>query len=70
MALVRAKGLEPKSETDSELFGFLVHFEMERGTPFVEAVRLNFLKITGSCSAVVMNRKHPGLIVGIRNDRR
>ena len=45
MALVRAKGLEPKSETDSELFGFLVHFEMERGTPFVEAVRLNFLKI-------------------------
>jgi glucosamine--fructose-6-phosphate aminotransferase (isomerizing) len=65
--LVRSRGYEPKSETDSELFGFLVHFEMETGTEFVEAVRKSFLKVSGSASVVAMCERHPGLIVGIRN---
>lgn len=64
---VRSRGLQPKSETDSELFGFLVRFEMDSGTEFVEAVRRSFLKTTGSSSVVAMCQKHPGLIVGIRN---
>lgn len=64
---VRLRGLAPQSETDSELFGFLVLFEMESGTPFVEAVRRSFLKVHGSCSIVIMHEDHPGLMIGIRN---
>ncbi len=66
--LVLSKGFTPKSETDSELFAFLVLFEMtDSKIDFIEAVRRSFLKITGSSSVVVMNERHPGLIVGIRN---
>ncbi|MBI3544071.1 MAG: glutamine--fructose-6-phosphate transaminase (isomerizing) [Deltaproteobacteria bacterium] len=66
--LVHSKGLTPKSETDSELFAFLVHFEMtEEKCSFVEAVRKSFLKITGASSVVAMHEQHPGLIVGVRN---
>lgn len=65
--LVHKRGYAPKSETDSELFAFLVRFEMERGTDFVEAVRLSFGKIHGASSIVAMCEKHPGLIVGVRN---
>ena len=65
--LVQKRGYQPKSETDSELFAFLVHFEMERGTEFVEAVRKSFLKISGASSVVVLCEKNPGVVVGIRN---
>lgn len=65
--MVIERGLAPKSETDSELFAFLVYFEMEQGTSFIEAVRRSFLKVTGSSSVVAMCERHPGLIVGIRN---
>ncbi len=61
------RGFKPQSETDSEMFAFLVHFEMERGTEFVEAVRKSFLKVQGASSIVVMHEKFPGLIVGVRN---
>lgn len=64
---VEGRGLKAESETDSELFGFLVVDEMEQGTPFVEAVRRSVLKTTGSSSVVVMCERHPGVIVGIRN---
>lgn len=66
-AWVESRGLKAVSETDSELFGFLVVDEMDHGTPFIEAVRRSFLKTTGSSSVVVMCEKHPGVIVGIRN---
>lgn len=62
-----ARGHLPKSETDSELFGFLVLEEMERGASLVEAVRKSFLKIHGACSVVVMSEREPGVIVGVRN---
>lgn len=66
--MVHGKGMTPSSETDSELFAFLVQFEMaEERLGFVEAVRRSFLKITGSSSVVVMCEKQPGLIVGVRN---
>jgi glucosamine--fructose-6-phosphate aminotransferase (isomerizing) len=62
-----SRGHLPKSETDSELFGFLVLEEMERGTRFPEAVRKSFLQIRGQCSVVVMSEKDPGVLVGVRN---
>ena len=65
--LVFKRGHKPQSETDSELFAFLVHYEMEKGTDFVEAVRLSFKKISGSSSIVAMCERHPGMIVGVRN---
>ena len=62
-----ARGHLPQSETDSELFGFLVFEEMEKGTSFAEAVRKSFLQIRGQCSVVVMSEKDPGVIIGVRN---
>ncbi|MGE0614003.1 MAG: glutamine--fructose-6-phosphate transaminase (isomerizing) [Bacteriovoracia bacterium] len=61
------QGHQPASETDSELFGFLVLEEMKRGHALAEAVRLAFLKLEGSCSVVVLSEKEPGVVVGVRN---
>ncbi len=60
-------GYKPESETDSELFGYLVLEEMKAGQSFVNSVRRAFKKIDGACSFVVMDEKHPGVIVGARN---
>ncbi|OFZ79985.1 MAG: hypothetical protein A2583_06765 [Bdellovibrionales bacterium RIFOXYD1_FULL_53_11] len=62
-----ARGHKPESETDSELFGFLVLEEMDKGRSLCDAVRAGFLQIEGSCSVVVMSEKEPGMIVGVRN---
>lgn len=62
-----SRGHKPKSETDSELFGFLVLEEMESGKRLAEAVRAAFVKLEGSCSVVVMSEREPGLVIGVRN---
>lgn len=61
------KGYQPISDTDSELFGFLVLEEMEKGHDLKEAVRNSFRGIRGQCSVVVMSEKEPGVLVGVRN---
>ncbi len=61
------KGHTPQSETDSELFGFLVLDEMELGASLVTAVRRSFSKLLGQCSVVVMSEREPEKIVGVRN---
>lgn len=61
------KGHHPLSETDSELFGFLVLDEMREEKDFPEAVRKAFLRVEGSCSVVVVCDSAPGVVVGIRN---
>jgi glucosamine--fructose-6-phosphate aminotransferase (isomerizing) len=62
-----ARGHRPQSETDSELFGFLVLEEMEKGRKLAEAVRQAFLHVEGQCSVVVMSEREPGVVVGVRN---
>lgn len=62
-----SRGHVPASETDSELFGFLVLEEMEKGGSLVDAVRRSFSGIQGQCSMVVMSDREPGVIVGVRN---
>jgi glucosamine--fructose-6-phosphate aminotransferase (isomerizing) len=42
-----AHGHTPQSETDSELFGFLVLDEMTQGASLFEAVRRSFAKLEG-----------------------
>ena len=61
------RGHRPQSETDSELFGFLVLEKMDTGASLTEAVRQSFLQLQGSCSVVVMSDREPGTIVGVRN---
>ncbi len=62
-----ARGHKPVSETDSELFGFLVLEKMDAGRSMLDAVRESFLEVQGACSIVVMSEKEPGRIVGVRN---
>lgn len=64
---ILARGHTPKSETDSELFGFLVLDEMGRGLSLLEAVRKSFSKLQGQCSVVVMSEREPGTVIGVRN---
>lgn len=64
---IEAAGYRPMSETDSELFGYLILEEQKKGESFTQAVRKAFLKLEGSCSVVVMSEEEPGVIVGIRN---
>lgn len=61
------RGHKPQSETDSELYGFLVLEEMEKGKKLVPAVMDAFKKLHGGCSVVVMSEKEPGTVVGVRN---
>jgi len=60
-------GYQPVSETDSELFAFMVYDEMEKGLDLVSATRTSFLKLHGGCSVVVMSEREPDLVVGVRN---
>lgn len=60
-------GRHPVSETDSELFGFLVLEKMDLGKTLMTAVMESFRQISGACSVVVMSEKEPGTIVGVRN---
>ncbi|OFZ23327.1 MAG: hypothetical protein A2X94_03765 [Bdellovibrionales bacterium GWB1_55_8] len=62
-----SRGHAPASETDSELFGFLVLEEMERGSDLVSAVRKSFSCLEGQSSVVVISEREPGIIVGVRN---
>jgi glucosamine--fructose-6-phosphate aminotransferase (isomerizing) len=62
-----AKGHRPQSETDSELFGFLVLDEMKKGTKLLPAVLASFRKLEGACSVVVMSDEEPGKVIGVRN---
>ena len=62
-----ADGFTPKSETDSELFGFLVLKEMNRGLRLRPAVSESFRQVRGACSVVVMSEKEPGTLIGVRN---
>ena len=61
-----ARGRSPRSETDSELFGFLVQDELDAGQGFVEAVRLSMKKIRGQASIVALCSRNPGVVVGAR----
>ncbi|MBU6374404.1 MAG: glutamine--fructose-6-phosphate transaminase (isomerizing) [Bdellovibrionales bacterium] len=61
------RGHQPVSETDSELFGFLVFEKMESGKSLKTAVAESFREVTGACSVVVMSEKEPGTVVGVRN---
>ncbi|OFZ00662.1 MAG: hypothetical protein A2Z97_14020 [Bdellovibrionales bacterium GWB1_52_6] len=62
-----ARGHRPQSETDSELLGFLVLEEMNRGSSLFEAVRKSFQRLQGQCSVVIMSEKEPGTVIGVRN---
>ena len=62
-----ASGRKPVSETDSELFGFLVLDRMEKGKDLVSAVRESFSELHGQCSVVVISEREPGKVVGVRN---
>jgi glucosamine--fructose-6-phosphate aminotransferase (isomerizing) len=64
---IMSKGHKPASETDSELFGFLVLDAMEGGMGLAEAVRTSFLRLHGSCTVVVMSEKEPGTFIAVRN---
>jgi glucosamine--fructose-6-phosphate aminotransferase (isomerizing) len=64
---ILASGKKPISETDSELFGFLVLERMDRGADLVTAVRESFRELKGQCSVVVLSEKEPGKMVGVRN---
>lgn len=66
-AELQKKGYSPASETDSELFGFMVLDKMKSGKNLVESVRESFKKLHGSCSVVVMSEKEPGHFVAVRN---
>lgn len=61
------KGVKLVSETDTELFGYLVSEEREKGATLLESVRLAFARIHGASAFVVMDERLPGTIVVARN---
>ena len=61
------QGHQPISETDSELFGYLVLNAMAAGASLKDAVRESFSWVEGQCSVVVMSDREPGVMIGVRN---
>ncbi len=64
---LKGQGAKLVSETDSELFGHLVESLMQQGNGFMEAVRLSFLRLRGSCTIVVGHDSEPATLIAIRN---
>jgi glucosamine--fructose-6-phosphate aminotransferase (isomerizing) len=64
---ILAKGHKVISETDSELFGFLVLEEMKSGKKLADSVRISFERLKGGNSVVVISEKEPGVMIGVRN---
>lgn len=62
---ILAQGYRPTSETDSELFGYLVLNEMKRGLDLESAVWKSFGRVRGSCTFLVMSEKEPGKVVAL-----
>ncbi len=62
-----AKGHRPLSDTDSELIGFLLFDEMERGHSLEEACRRVSRELEGQWSIVMMTEREPGKVVGVRS---
>jgi glucosamine--fructose-6-phosphate aminotransferase (isomerizing) len=60
-------GKQPRSETDSELIGFMLVSEMERGASLEAAIRKVFSMIHGQSSVVVVSDREPGVVIGVRN---
>jgi glucosamine--fructose-6-phosphate aminotransferase (isomerizing) len=63
---LQARGHHLQSETDSELYSFLVLEEMNRGASLAQAALKAFRHLEGQCSVVVLSEREPGVIVGIR----
>lgn len=61
------RGHHPRSETDSELFGFLVLDAMDSGADLVTAVRQSFARLQGQCSILAMSEREPEIVVAVRN---
>ena len=61
------EGYHPESETDSELFGFLILEELKKTDSLVDAARKAFLQLEGTSCVVLMSEDNPDLIIGIRN---
>lgn len=66
-AEILQRGHRPQSETDSELLGFLILDEMNRGASLRQAALAAFRRIEGQSSVVVMSEKEPGTVIGVRN---
>ncbi len=60
------RGLRPVSETDSELFGWLVYEEMEAGSDFKHAVCRALSIVRGQCSIVIVSEREPDCVIGAR----
>ena len=56
--LVR-KGHEFSSETDTEVVCHLVRYNIDRGVPMMEAIKLALGQIRGSYALVIMNAREP-----------
>jgi glucosamine--fructose-6-phosphate aminotransferase (isomerizing) len=57
-----------KSETDTECVAHLVESYINEGLELPEALRRALNRIRGSFALVVLDRRHPGLLVGARKD--
>ncbi len=64
---ILARGHFPLSETDSELIGFLLFDEMERGHSLEVALRRVSQTLVGQWSIVIMSEREPGKVIGVRN---
>ncbi len=64
---LQKQGVNFSSETDSELFTYMVLRERKQGKSLLEAVRVSFLQIKGASAFVVMDETLPDNIVVVRN---
>lgn len=55
------------SETDTEVIAHLIHCESQKGGVLLEVVQRIISKFKGTCSAVIMDSRTPGLLVAVRS---
>jgi glucosamine--fructose-6-phosphate aminotransferase (isomerizing) len=63
---LQAEGHSFSSDTDTEVIVHLVEGYVSQGYDLVEAARLAFRRIKGAHAIVLLSRRNPGTIVGVR----
>ena len=64
---LQSKGFEFKSETDTEVLVQLIEYvEQSKRLPLADAVRVALSRVIGAYAIIVMDRRHPGVLVAAR----
>lgn len=66
LRLLLSQGLQPKSETDTEIIALLIGWYLDEGHPLIEAVKLALSRLKGTWGIALVSHENPDKIIVAR----